>query len=66
MEELQEAGDRILQNHYENTWIIGFLNDSASRYAVNNRIHNFREGFVMCDELRFLGNGRPYTWFIQP
>lgn len=65
MEELQAAGDRILQNHYENTWIIGFLNDSASRYAVNNRIHNFHEGYVMCDELRFLGHGRPYTWFIQ-
>jgi peptide/nickel transport system substrate-binding protein len=65
MEELQAAGERILQSHYENTWAIGFYNDSNSFYAVNNRIHNWREGFVMCDELRFLGNGRPYTWFIQ-
>lgn len=65
MEELQAAGDRILQLHYENTWIIGFLNNSDSYYAVNKRIHNWREGFVMCDELRFLGYGKPYTWFIQ-
>ena len=65
MEELEDAGSRIVQNHYENTWIIGFLNDSANRYAVNNRIHNWSEGWVMCDELRFLGYGKPYTWFIQ-
>lgn len=65
MEELQDAGNRILQLHYENTWCIGFLNDSNSFYAVNNRIQNWREGFVMCDELRFLGYGKPYTWFIQ-
>lgn len=65
MEELQAAAERIVQNHYENTWIIGFLNDSASRYAVNERIHNWNEGFVICDELRFLGYGKPYTWFIQ-
>ena len=64
IEELKAACDKILQNHFENTWIIGFLADSASRYAVNNRIHNFREGWVMCDELRFLGNNRPYSWFI--
>lgn len=65
MEELQAAAERIVQNHYENTWIIGFLNDSANRYAVNKRIHNWNDGFVMCDELRFLGYGKPYTWFIQ-
>ena len=64
LEDLKAACDKILQNHYENTWIIGFLADSASRYAVNNRIHNFHEGWVMCDELRFLGNNRPYSWFI--
>lgn len=64
MEELQAAGERITQSHYENTWIIGFLNDSNNFYAVNDRIQNWREGFVMCDELRFLGYGKPYTWFI--
>ena len=65
MDELKAAGQRILQSHYENTWVIGFLNDSNSFYAVNERIHNWDENFVMCDELRFLGNGKPYTWFIQ-
>jgi peptide/nickel transport system substrate-binding protein len=65
MEELKAAGDKILQNHFENTWIISFLNDSSSRYAANRRIHNWNDGFVMCDELRYLGYGKPYTWFIQ-
>lgn len=65
LEELQAASARIVQSHYENTWIIGYLNDSNNFYAVNNRIQNWREGFVMCDELRFLGYGKPYTWFIQ-
>ena len=65
MEELKAAGDTILRLHNENTWCIGFLNNSDTYYAVNNRIHNWQEGFVMCDELRFLGYGKPYTWFIQ-
>lgn len=64
-EDLQAAAMTIVENHYENTWIIGFLNDSSSFHAVNNRIHNWREGFVICDELRFLGNARPYSWFIE-
>lgn len=64
LEELQDAGNRITQSHYENTWIIGFLNDSNGYHVVNSRIHNWREGFVICDELRFLGNARPYSWFI--
>ena len=65
MEQLQAAAMAIVQSHYDNTWIIGFLNDSNSFFAVNNRIHNYREGFVVCDELRFQGYAKPYTWFIQ-
>lgn len=65
MEELQAAAMEIVRSHYENTWIIGFLNDSNSFFAVNSRIHNYREGFVVCDELRFQGYAKPYTWFIQ-
>lgn len=65
MDDLRSAGDTILRLHYENTWCIGFLNNSTGYQAVNNRIHNYREGFVMCDELRFFGYAKPYTWFIQ-
>lgn len=65
MEELQAAGDRIVQSHHDNTWTIGYLNDSNQFYAANNRVRNFNDHFVMCDELRFLGYGKPYTWFIQ-
>ena len=62
--ELQKAAMDIVENHYENTWIIGFLNVNDSYHAVNNRVCNWREGFVICDELRFLGNARPYSWYI--
>lgn len=54
-----------MQSHYENAWSIGFVVGSASYTAMNNRVHNVREGFVWCDELRFNGYNKPYTWFIQ-
>ena len=65
IEELQDAAHRIVQSHVDNVWIIGFLNSSETYDAVSNRVHNFREGFVNCDELRFLGYIKPYTWFLQ-
>lgn len=65
MDELQAAGRKILQLHADNTWCIGYLNNSIGYQAVNNRIHNYPDNIVMCDELRFLGYGKPYTWFIQ-
>ena len=64
-EELQAAADDIVRSHYKNTWIIGFLNGGTSYTAVNNRIHNWRPGAVICDALRFPGNARPYSWFIE-
>ena len=63
-EELQDAANRIVMSHYNSTWVIGILNSNKTFDAVANRIHNFREGFVSCDELRFLGNARPYSWFL--
>ena len=65
VEELQAAAKKVVKNFCDNTWAIGFLNDSGTYYAANKRIHNFNEGFIQCDELRFLGYGKPYTWFIQ-
>ena len=65
LEELQAATQRILQSHYENTWIIGYIADAQTFSAVTNRVHNYRDGFVYCDELRFFGNTRPFTWFVQ-
>lgn len=64
-EELEAAAKRIDQLHFENTWIIGYLVGTDYNYVVNNRIHNFPQGWVKCDELRYLGYGKPYTWFIQ-
>lgn len=65
MEELQAAAKKVVKNFCDNTWAIGYLNDSGTYYAANKRIHNFNDGFADCDELRFLGYGKPYTWFIQ-
>lgn len=65
MEELQAAAKKVVKNFCDNTWAIGFLNDSGTYFAANKRIHNFNDGFADCDELRFLGYGKPYTWFIQ-
>ena len=65
MEEKQAAAARIAQSHYDNTWVIGFVVSNQTYDAVSNWVHNFRQGFVNCDELRFLGNTRPYTWYIE-
>ena len=65
LEDLQAAAARIVKSHYDNTWVIGILASNKTYDAVANRVHNFRDGFVSCDELRFLGNTRPYSWFIQ-
>ena len=65
LEDLQAAAARIVKSHYDNTWVIGILASNKTFDAVANRVHNFRDGFVSCDELRFLGNTRPYSWFIQ-
>lgn len=65
LEDLQDAARRVAQAHYDYTWVIGFLVSSDTYHALSNRVHNFRQGFVNCDELRFLGYAKPYTWFIQ-
>ena len=65
LEDMQAAAARIVRSHYENTWVIGILASNKTYDAVANRVHNYRDGFVSCDELRFLGNTRPYSWFIQ-
>ncbi len=65
LEDMQAAAARIVKSHYDNTWVIGILASNKTFDAVANRVHNYRDGFVSCDELRFLGNTRPYTWFIQ-
>ena len=50
----------------ENTWIIGYLSDTMSYTAMSNKVQNFDPDFISCDELRFYGNAKPYTWFIAP
>ena len=66
LERAQEIGDAFLQSHVENTWIIGYLSDTMSYTAMSNKVQNFDPDFISCDELRFYGNAKPYTWFIAP
>ena len=64
LERAQQIGDAFLQSHVENTWIIGYLSDTMSYTAMSNKVQNFDPDFISCDELRFYGNAKPYTWFI--
>ena len=65
IEAAEAAGQNLLQNHYENTWVIGYLSDPYKYTAMSNKVKNFDANYVSCDELRFYGNAKPYTWFIQ-
>lgn len=64
-EEAEAAGEKLVESMYENTWIIGYLCDPYKYTALSNKVKNFDSEYVSCDELRFYGNGKPYTWFIE-
>ena len=63
-EEAEAAGRALLENHVENTWIIGYLSVPDQYTAMSNKVKNFDPNFISCDELRFYGNAKPYTWYI--
>jgi len=65
IEEAQAAGQKLLESMYENTWIIGYLCEPYRYTAMSNKVKNYDSERVSCDELRFYGNTKPYTWFIQ-
>lgn len=64
LEEAEAAGQGLLESNYENTWIIGYLSVLNSYTALSNRVQNYDPNYISCDELRFYGNAKPYTWFI--
>lgn len=65
LEEAEKIGDAFLQSHVDNTWIIGYLSVVEHFTAMGNDVKNFDPGFISCDELRFYGNAKPYTWFME-
>ena len=65
LEEAQAAGQGLLESNYENTWIIGYLSVLNSYTALSNKVKNYDPDYISCDELRFYGNAKPYTWFIE-
>lgn len=64
-EEAEAAGQALLENHVENTWIIGYLSVLNQYTAMSNKVKNFDPSFISCDELRFYGNAKPYTWYME-
>ncbi len=65
VEETEAIGQALLENHVENTWIIGYLSVLYQYTAMSNKVKNFDPGFISCDELRFYGNAKPYTWYME-
>lgn len=65
IEDAEAAGQALLQNNFDNTWIIGYLSDLYSYTAMSNDLKNFDPDFIYCDELRFYGNAKPYTWYME-
>ena len=65
LEEAEAAGQGLLESNYENTWIIGYLSVLNSYTALSNKVKNYDPDYISCDELRFYGNAKPYTWFIE-
>ena len=65
METAEAVGEAFLQSHLDNTWIVGYLSVTSKYTALGNDVKNFDAGFISCDELRFYGNAKPYTWFME-
>lgn len=65
VEDAEAAGQRLLEGMYENTWIIGYLKQPYKFTALSNKVQNYDADALSCDEIRFYGNAKPYTWFIQ-
>lgn len=65
LDEQNEIARQMLDLHKENTWIIGYVGTAATYHAVNNRIKNFPEVSVWCDEFRDLGIAHIQTWYIS-
>lgn len=63
--ETDAAGQALLESHVDNTWIIGYLSVLDKYTALGNDVKNFDADFISCDELRFYGNAKPYTWYME-
>ena len=65
METAEAVGEAFLQSHVDNTWIVGYLSVTSKYTALGNDVKNFDADHISCDELRFYGNAKPYTWFME-
>ncbi len=64
VDEAKECGDKMVQSMIDNTWIIGFCRSTNTLTALSNKVKNYDLNYISCDELRFYGNAKPYTWYI--
>ena len=65
LEEAMACGDEMIQSMIDNTWIIGYARNTMKLTALSNKVKNYDPNYISCDELRFYGNTKPYTWYIE-
>lgn len=57
--------NQMLALHQKNQWTIGYIANTPTYHAVNDRIKNFPDGLVWSDIYRDMGIARCQCWFIQ-
>lgn len=51
----QEIALQMLALHEENIWVIGYMDSPATLFVVDNKLKNFKESSIFCDEFRGVG-----------
>lgn len=55
MSKRQDIALEMLKLHEDNIWVIGYMDSPATLFVVNNKLKNFKETSVFCDEYRGVG-----------
>lgn len=50
---VMENVQKIYDLHKKNIWIIGFISPQPHTWVVNNKVRNFPDALIWCDEYRF-------------
>jgi peptide/nickel transport system substrate-binding protein len=64
--EINRIALQMLKIHEDNIWQVGFLSATPTLYAVNDKLKNFLERGLQCDEFRNLGLAHPAIWYLAP
>ena len=55
----------MLKLHEENIWTIGYMGATTTLFIVDNKLHNFKESSIFCDEFRGVGIAHIDTCFFE-